>query len=415
MVKFLHAADLHLDSPLRGLENYDGAPADRIRVATRRALENLVGLAIEERVAFVLLAGDLYDGDWQDYNTGQFLVRQMSRLRGAGIAVFAIAGNHDAHSKMTRKLRLPENVAMLSTETPETRPLERFGVAIHGQGFSTQAVTDDLSKRYPSPIRDLYNIGLLHTCVEGVEGHSSYAPCKTRELAEKGYDYWALGHIHRRETLNDRPHIAFPGNLQGRHVREAGPKGCLLVTTADGGASKVEFRRLDVVRWEVCEVVAGEAKDEEDLAETACGQIERMLSEEDPDHLLAVRVVVRGPTRLHERLLSDPGRCAAEVRARAVELGEDRLWVERVKIETTPERSTIFTGDGPVGELFALIAEMRSDEAWLREAGGLLGDLRQRLPAEFLQAPDAPALDDPAWLLGVLDTAEALLGTRLRS
>ncbi len=126
MLRFLHAADIHLDSPLRGLERYEGAPVEEIRGATRRAFENLVDLAVSEKVAFLLLAGDLYDGDWKDYNTGLFFAAQMRRLDEAGIPVFLIAGNHDAASQITRSLRPPSNVTVLSTKKPETRLIEEL-------------------------------------------------------------------------------------------------------------------------------------------------------------------------------------------------------------------------------------------------------------------------------------------------
>src|SRR3972149_747737 len=114
-MKFIHVADIHLDSPLRGLERYEGAPVAELRGATREALESLVRVSLEERVDFVLIAGDVYDGDWRDYNTGLFFARQMTRLREAGIPVLLIRGNHDAASQITRELRLPENVNRFST------------------------------------------------------------------------------------------------------------------------------------------------------------------------------------------------------------------------------------------------------------------------------------------------------------
>lgn len=415
MLKFLHAADIHLDSPLRGLENYEGAPAERIRLATRRALENLVDLAIAERVDFVLLAGDLYDGDWQDYNTGLFLIRQMARLREAEIRAFVIAGNHDAHNKMTRRLPLPDNVTMLGTEEPESHALDDLGVMIHGQGFPRQAVTEDLSQRYPKAARGLYNIGILHTCAGGADGHDRYAPCTRQGLVAKGYDYWALGHIHIRQTLCDEPFIAFPGNTQGRHARELGEKGCLLVTRTDAGETRVEFRRLDVVRWELCEIDAGESGSEDDLADSAAGPLSRLVAAEDPDRLLAVRVAIRGATRLHERLLSDPEKCAAAIRARAAEYGSDRLWIERVKVQTRPLRASAPAGDGPVEELSAIIEELRSDESRLKDLGGLFKDLKQKLPLDLFDGPDALAFDDPTWLRDALTSAEALLRSRLHS
>src|SRR5437588_11796710 len=135
MFKFLHAAAIHLDSPQRGLDRYEGAPVAECRGATRRALENLVDLAIREKVAFVLIVGDLYDGDWPDYNTGLFFGKVMSRLRDCGIPVYMIRGNHDAANRMTKDLRLLDNMRVLSTEQAETIVLEDCGVAVHGRSF----------------------------------------------------------------------------------------------------------------------------------------------------------------------------------------------------------------------------------------------------------------------------------------
>jgi DNA repair exonuclease SbcCD nuclease subunit len=187
MLKFLHAADVHLDSPLRGLERYPGAPVEEIRAATRRAFENLVALAVEEEVGFVLLAGDLYDGDWKDYNTGLFFAAQMARLEEAGIRAFLIAGNHDAASQITRVLRPPANVKVFSTKRPETEILEDLGVAIHGQGFAQISVSEDLSAGYPRAVPHLFNIGMLHTSLDGRPGHASYAPCTVDGLRSRGY------------------------------------------------------------------------------------------------------------------------------------------------------------------------------------------------------------------------------------
>ena len=163
MVSFLHAADLHLDSPLRKLERYEGAPAETLRSATRGALDNLVALALDRAVDFVLIAGDIYDGSWRDYNTGLFFASRMSRLGEADIPVFLIAGNHDAASRMTRSLRLPENVHQFPVDRPDTVRLDRLGVAIHGQGFASPAVKENLAAAYPPAVPGYVNIGLLHT------------------------------------------------------------------------------------------------------------------------------------------------------------------------------------------------------------------------------------------------------------
>jgi DNA repair protein SbcD/Mre11 len=176
-MKALHAADIHLDSPLRGLSMYEDAPTAELRSATRRAFDGLVDLAIEDEVGLVLLAGDVFDGDWPHYATGAHFVRQMLRLQEAGIAVVAIAGNHDAESKLTKSLRLPGNVTMLSTRRPQTWTNEELGVAVHGQGYATPAVLEDLCRAYPAPVPGLINIGLLHTSADGRPGHERYAPC----------------------------------------------------------------------------------------------------------------------------------------------------------------------------------------------------------------------------------------------
>ena len=206
----------------------------------------------------MLISGDLYDGDWRDYNTGLYLVRELGRLRDLKIPVIVIAGNHDAANKMTRALRLPENVRFLAHERPETVRLEDLGVAIHGQSFARPAVMENLAAAYPAPVRGYTNIGLLHTGMGGVDGHERYAPCTLEDLRSRGYDYWALGHIHARQILCNEPLIVFAGNVQGRHIRETGPKGCLLATIDPDQQIEPVFQRLDQVRWERgCVDVAG--------------------------------------------------------------------------------------------------------------------------------------------------------------
>ena len=152
MFKFLHAADIHLDSPLRGLDRYEGCPVAEIRGATRRALDRLVRLAVAEQVAFVLIAGDVYDGDWPDHGTGLFFAKKMAELKDARIPVYLISGNHDARNKMTRELRLPDGVHLLSSGKPETLHLPAVDVAIHGQSFATEKVSEDLAASYPAPV-----------------------------------------------------------------------------------------------------------------------------------------------------------------------------------------------------------------------------------------------------------------------
>ncbi len=304
---FLHAADLHLDSPLRGLDA--AAPAERIRDASRQALANLVTLAEERQVAFVLLAGDLYDGDWKDWRTGQFLAQQLARLTRAGIEVVAISGNHDAEQVLTKKLSIP---GMLRAARPETRRLRDVPVAVHGQSFATPAVTDNLALAYPEPVDGLFNIGLLHTAC-GSTAHDNYAPCSVADLARRGYDYWALGHVHTRSVLSEDPWVVFPGNIQGRHVKEEGSKGATLVTV-DGRRVLLEHQALDVLRWLRLDVDAtGAAGTEAALNRVRLALDQAVLQAEE--RMLAVRVTLRGDCPAHADLARSPDAILQEVHA----------------------------------------------------------------------------------------------------
>ena len=225
--RFLHAADIHLDSPLIGLSDVEGRVAERIRTAPRAAFELLVEQVIKEEINFLVIAGDLYDGTWRDYKTGLFFAEQMGLLNQARIPVFLLHGNHDAQSQITKPLGLPDNVKVFGIRRAETFQIEELNVALHGQSFRQAVVTDNLVPGYPLPIDGAFNIGVLHTALGRMGEHANYAPCSLEELVAKGYDYWALGHVHQGQVLHEQPHVVFPGNLQGRHVRETGPKGRL--------------------------------------------------------------------------------------------------------------------------------------------------------------------------------------------
>jgi exonuclease SbcD len=409
-MKFLHAADIHLDSPLRGLERYECAPVEQIRGATRRAFENLVQHAIRERVDFLLIAGDLYDGDWPDYNTGLFFSRQMGRLREAGIPVFLIRGNHDAESRLTKELRLPENVRIFPTNEAGTHRLEDLGIAVHGRSFPTAAVTGNLAVSFPQAIPGHLNIGLLHTSATGFEGHENYAPCSIADLEMKRYDYWALGHVHvRTELKQGEPWIVFPGNLQGRHARESGPKGASLVTVDNGRIASIEHRSLDVVRW---------AQREIDV--TGCGSVEEVISltqcafEEESDRagerLLAVRILLRGACGAHARISAKPEQFLNQLRILANDLGG--VWLEQARFETSSApRSDASAGREDALRRLLIEARVEWDNpAELMKLAAELESLKRKLPSELLAEL---RLDDPVRFRDLLAGAEQLLLPRL--
>ncbi|AJX14757.1 metallophosphoesterase family protein [Burkholderia ubonensis] len=332
-MKFIHAADIHLDSPLHGLSAYPDAPAAQLRNASRDALRQLVDRAIEEEVAFLVIAGDLYDGDWKDHNTGIFFGQQMGRLRKAGIRAFVLWGNHDAESEMTRKLTLPDNVTVFSHRKPEVHRLPEFNVALHGQSFKDKAVVENLALGYPEPVPGCYNIGVLHTALEGYTAHASYAPCTLAELHAKGYDYWALGHVHEFQQWSGPSTIVFPGNLQGRHIRETGRRGAVLVTV-EGGETRVERLYLDVLRWEAVEVDAADCVTIADLARKIGQSLEALLTV-DGHVPRAVRVTVTGRTPAHGLFFGRATQLRAEVLNQIGIIGNERLWLEKVKVATS--------------------------------------------------------------------------------
>ena len=413
MFTFLHAADIHLDSPLRGLDRYEGAPVDEIRGATRRALENLVDLALREAVDFVILAGDLYDGDWPDFDTGLFFVGQMRRLREADIPVFGVHGNHDAASKITRRLPLPENVYFFSTSAAETRHIEELDIAVHGQSFASQCTTDDLTKDYPAAVPGCFNLGVLHTSLTGREGHDRYAPCSEACLRDSGYNYWALGHIHQREVLpGTRPTIAYPGNIQGRHIRETGAKGCLLVRVDDGQEVTTEFQALDVLRWELASVSLDDARSEPEALDRVDDALRRLV-EDAEGRPVAARVLLMGTTALASDVAANPRQWAANIQARALDIGAGNLWIEKVKSESEdPADSDAEEGDDtPVAEVAAIVAELSAGTSVADSLGLDFDDLQRKLPPEL---KDVISSGDADWWRGVLHEAKAKLFVGLR-
>jgi exonuclease SbcD len=410
---FIHAADIHLDSPLHRLDLYEGAPVEAMRSATRRAFENMIRLALEEQADFVLISGDLYDGDWRDYNTGLYFLSQVNRLRDASIPVFIVAGNHDAASRITRTLRMPEQVHLFPAHGPETYKFPKLDVAIHGQSFSTPAVKQDLSLNYPPAVSGRFNIGMLHTCLTGREGHAPYAPCTVEGLTNKGYDYWALGHVHKQESVRESPLIVFPGNIQGRHIRENGPKGCQLVKVDDRGRAITAFKPLGVIRWEEVVVEGTRWKSGHDLVDSVSHSLEGLL-EQVPVLPVVCRVVVRGLSQGIDVFAADPEHWNNEIRAAALEQGGGRIWIEKVKLmpESASERSRSWQGGGPLGEIISLLDEIQADQ--LLDLGRALLDLAAKLPRELKEGEDSINVGDPEWLLPMLDQIRAMLLRRLK-
>jgi DNA repair exonuclease SbcCD nuclease subunit len=414
MFKFIHAADVHLDSPLRGLSKYESAPAESIRNACRKAFENLVDLAIEEKVAFVLLVGDLYDGEWKDYSTGIFLSRQMGRLGKNDIPVFAVAGNHDAANRMTKALDVPANMKMLSSRKVETIKLDKHAVAIHGRSFGTQHVDKNIVVEFGAADKGTFNIGLLHTSLDGREGHAPYAPCKIDDLRSKGYQYWALGHVHKQEFVSEEPHIVFPGCIQGRHIRETGSKGCVLVTVEDGSVSDIETCPLDVMRWVHSHVDLTDATDMTEVLERVRISIfdEIALAEGRP---IAMRICLEGATEVSNKLAAYPERFEQRIKALGAEIAGDDLWIEKVESATVSklDLDAVLTEGSAFGQLLEGILATPSKPEEISGLENVVAGVRQKIPSEAFGDDAIFNLDEPKTLERLVDEAKQMLAGRL--
>lgn len=404
---FLHAADLHLGSPFSGLALKDPEVAQRFAQASRRAFEELVGHALQIKAAFMVIAGDVYDGDWPDHSIGLFFNKQVARLARAGIPVFLIKGNHDAASVVTKSISLPDSVFGFPTRKADTHRLEALKVAIHGRSFQDRAVEENLALTYPDAVPGWFNIGLLHTSCAGSPNHATYAPCSVADLAGRGYDYWALGHVHDYAELSREPHIIFPGNLQGRSIRECGPKGAVAVDVADGRIAEMRRLIVDQARWALVSVDLTDATEPRgalDLVEAAI----RPEVEAAEGRLLAIRVRLHGETRLHGHLIAERSQFVDEVQAAAQRCHED-VWLEQVKFATAAPARMPAPDTGGLDPA-ALLHQIDRDPGFRAEAHDLIASILEKMPGGMAE-DDGPLLQDE--LEALCAEAEAMVLSRL--
>lgn len=380
---FIHAADLHIDSPLAGLGLKDATVAARFSDAGRRAVKSLIDATIESKAAFLIIAGDIFDRDWKDVTTGLFFVSAISALHRAGIPTVLVKGNHDAESVVTRSLPYPDSVRTFASNRAETIRFDEHRVALHGRSFSSRKVSDEFVSSYPARHEGWLNIGVLHTGLDGTRGHESYAPCTPEDLGRFGYDYWALGHIHAGEIVSRDPWIVYPGILQGRSVRETGPKGAVRVTVEDGRIVDVTPLVLDSARWAHEFVDVSGCTDTADVLD-CIGQAVETAHGQTEGRALAVRLTLKGVTQLHDQLVARREILLDEARAFGFRLAED-CWVEQVKLVTAPAavRAMALRSESDILDIGALLTSSAEDPAFCEDIAELIKDIRDKLPREL--------------------------------
>ncbi len=414
-MRFLHASDIHLDSPLRGLRARADEKVDEIANAPRAAFVKLIEFALEQKIDLLLLAGDNWDGAHADYASLLFFMEQMARLERAGIRVVMIQGNHDAENQL--KIKGTDNLTILSNRSPKTEKFDELGVAVHGQSYPQREVLENMAATYPEPIAGFLNIGLLHTAVSGYSGaHHPYAPCSVDDLRIRSYDYWALGHVHARTVISQDPWIIYPGNLQARYLKEAGEKGATLVTVEDGRITEVAHVPLDVVRWMRISVDVSDCDTQDQIAVSLQRHLRDAVSEAE-GRTVAARIYLEGETRLHQALkLNASGWIAAEVERARLDI--DNLWIEQVVIETRqkPDGRSAADSDA-IGEIERTVSAILASDAEKLALKTQIGEMLAKLPpglAELVtQDPDGEPLDEALVLESVLSDAKDILLARM--
>ena len=377
MFKFVHTADVHLDSPLKSLALRDPQIAELVGGATRRTFETIIDLCIDEHVDALIIAGDLYDGDQRSMKTAAFLSRQMRRLEGANIRVFIIRGNHDSESSITQYLDLPPNVHIFTGHGGLVE-LRDLGVAIHGVSYAQRHASESLLHKFKQPVDGLANIGIMHTSLVGAVGHDVYAPCTVKDLTSRGFDYWALGHIHKRQIHNQNPYIVMPGIPQGRDISEDGPRSVTLVAISDKSiriderfVADSEFQRVQLDLTDIVEWTSAMTKLREALEEIRTSAKARYV---------ICRIVLCGMSPLNWRIRRDADLFKAEAQEAAQQLND--VFVEGIDNQIKSFACGSNSAD-PVDELAAIMEEIASDSAFRGKAVSFLETVVRTLPFEL--------------------------------
>lgn len=400
---FLHAADIHLDSGFVGVSSRSPEAAIAALHATRRAFTRLIDTAIEEGVNFVLIAGDLYDSAPKDVEIGHYVRREAGRLERAGIGLFIIKGNHDSESEIADALPMPPNVHVFSSRKTESISVPGLEVVIHGRSFPQRHVPEDLSAEYPPPLEGVFNIGLLHTSAGGYPNHATYAPCAPDVLGRKGYDYWALGHVHEAAVLIEDPPVCFSGCLQGRSVRETGAKGAWLAEVADDRPT-LRFIAFDVARWHRLTCDLSGAEDEGEVASRLRAGLADAVSNAE-GRAVFVRLELGGDTGM-DPWLRKMGNAALFDWVEAIAAAQEDVFIEKLHLRTAPPVTNDPVTIAPLIDALRLACE---DPALHAEIEAMEKAIGTRLPGKA--AIDAM----PGGIASVIADARRLLLSRADS
>lgn len=381
-LRFIHTADLHLDSPFRGVAEVAPALQQTLREATFQAFDNIIELCLQRQVDCLLMAGDVYDAGDRSLRALTRLRRSFERLAEHDISVFLCHGNHDPLSGWGAGFPWPDNVCVFGADSVEAKPVARYGkeiARVYGISYGTEKVTDNLALKFRRDADAPWAIGLLHANVGGDPNHGNYAPCQLDDLIQSGFDYWALGHIHTRKVLRQRdPVIVYPGNPQGRHVKEPGPRGCYVVEVDASGQVEYEFVAVDVVRWDEQIIEIDGMREMDELLQGIDARVETLRGMNQGRGLI-VRWRFCGRGALHHEL-ARPGRLDDLLATLRDTWGEGTsfVWSESIIDNTDPEidRTAVLEEENLLGD-FVRLANAEEIARECRQAlEGVFGDPR---------------------------------------
>ena len=372
-LRFVHAADLHLDSPFTGIRA--AAPenvAEVLYSATFDSYENIIALCISEGVDALLVAGDIYDGADRSLRAQRAFIDGLRSLDAAGIRSFVCHGNHDPLDGWEARLSYPDSCRRFGSEFAPAPifPNEPERALVYGISYPTRDVYENLVSRLGPVDERAFTIGLVHANVGGNTDHALYAPCSLDDLAQSGIDYWALGHVHTRQVLGERaPTVVYPGNPQGRHPNETGARGVYLVEVDANGDARLEFRPTDTVRWERVRIDIGALETEQDLLD-AIDDAMQILVDGAEGRSVVARMTLTGRGELNQ-FLRQPG-AVDDLLAGVSDQWAQRLpfvWCERIEDETAAaiNRDALRSGEDFLAEVLRTADQLRETPEMLRD------------------------------------------------
>lgn len=400
MPKFIHCADLHLDSPFQGLTTKEPSLADRFKYATNDAFVKIIDLCLAEKVDFLTIGGDTFDGADRSLCAQILLRDQFERLCKADIPVIIVAGNHDPLSDWLAEIKYPENVHLFEGDKVEKVPIEKEGKVVafvYGISFKVSNITENLSLKFQTDGKDVISIGMLHANVGSRRGHAPYAPCTINDLKAANMDIWLLGHIHTPEALCNDPLILYPGNIQGRHVNEDGPRGCYLINVDSNHKISHEFKPVQNILWKKEEINIKNIMTSIEIIDLLSDKCEKDLSSLTEDEKgVVIRWKLTGSSPLyHELTMTDKIEEIKEILVERFFNQTPFVFPESIRLSIKPDkkREDYVNQENFIGDFLKLAGKVKNNDQMKNELMEMLNQpLSNRTIRKYIEETDEKEL-----------------------